>query len=995
VTDVDADAERQLDAAFDAMPDPVVLLTAIRNDDGSLLDFRHRRPNPAFCRLVDRSAEQLGVISMLELLPMLRRRGSIVRFGQTLRTGEPWRFWTPGAEPPASPRALEGVITRVDPDTLLLTLHDVSELEAERQALAEADERYRTLVASMPDRVVAVFDRDLTVRLVGGAGLARAGIASDSVIGRPMTATLPAEHAELVERVCRQALAGRHVVVPALIANGRTWRFDLAPLTAPDGTVSAGMALGLEITDQVQVEADRDRLIGELQQAQRLALLGSWRWDAGTGELWLSPQLRRLFGLAEDDATGEGLDDDVRGTWSRQLRADLETALADRRPIEVSQRVPRPGGYVQHLVIRADVVLDDQGQVAGLHGTAQDVTAHRLAQDALAESEERFRLAFDESPIGKALIDPASAGAILRVNPALCQLLGSDPDELVGTSLWDWVHPDDQARARAAFTRRRADGAITDGAITDGAITAGVMVDGAAADEVIVDGAVADEVIVDGVMADEVIVDGVMADGVMTGRVEIRLRSRRRGTVWAGVGGTTVCDVQGRPLYQLAQLEDVTARRQAEIELVRQARFDPLTGLPNRVALIEHLERLLTDPAPRLGVLFLDLDDFKTVNDSLGHVAGDRLIERVAVNLNRCLGPDDFAARWGGDEFVVVSRTAAAGRAADTLAQRIRAAIHDRVSVEGHEVSATVSIGVAFAVPGSTAEGLLRDADIAMYRAKAAGKDRWATADSGGQAGAMRRLTLASALRHAVEEDQLCLHYQPVIDLADGRMTAVEALLRWQHPERGLLGPAEFLDVAEGSALIVPVGEWAIREASRQAMTWIRKFGPLAPRVAVNVSARQLGHARLTQRVRAVLAETGLPASWLCIELTEREVVSATGSLALDLAGLHEAGVKLAVDDVGTGYAGLAYLRRFPVDVLKIDQSLTAGMGNDATDTAILISMVTLGRALGLDVIAEGVETSLQLETLIGLGCPQGQGSLWSPPVTADGIEELLVAAVR
>jgi diguanylate cyclase (GGDEF)-like protein len=399
---------------------------------------------------------------------------------------------------------------------------------------------------------------------------------------------------------------------------------------------------------------------------------------------------------------------------------------------------------------------------------------------------------------------------------------------------------------------------------------------------------------------------------------------------------------------------------------------------------------MLASGVPRVGVLFLDLDDFKTVNDSLGHVAGDLLLERVAGNLNRCLGPDDYAARWGGDEFVVVSPTATIRRSANVLAERIRAAVCKRTSVDGHEVTATVSIGVAFSGPGSTAEGLLRDADIAMYRAKAGGKDRWALADSTGQAGALRRLTLASALRHALEEDQLCLHYQPVVELATGRVTAVEALLRWQHPQRGLIGPSEFLDVAESSALIVPVGEWAVREACRQAAGWLRRFGDRTPTVAVNVSARQLGHAGLSSRVRAALADTGLPAPLLSIELTEREAVAASGSEALDLANLHDAGVRLAVDDFGTGYAGLTYLRRFPVDILKIDRSFLPGLSADPTDTAIIISLITLGHALGLDVIAEGVEHRSQVEALQALGCPQGQGSLWSPPVPADLIEPLL-----
>jgi len=450
-----------------------------------------------------------------------------------------------------------------------------------------------------------------------------------------------------------------------------------------------------------------------------------------------------------------------------------------------------------------------------------------------------------------------------------------------------------------------------------------------------------------------------------------------------------VRDVDGRPLYLLAQIEDVTARRQAESQLVRQARFDGLTGLPNRVSLIEHLRDRLA-PGTRVAVLFLDIDDFKTVNDSLGHAAGDALLERVAAQLSRCLRGDDYAARWGGDEFVVVSRGRTHPGAARALADQIRLAVAQPIRVDGHEVTATVSIGVAIGEQDSTSEGLLRDADIAMYRAKAAGKDRWAFADSTGHAGAMRRLTLGSALRHALDEGQLALHYQPVVDLVDGRLVSVEALLRWRHPDLGLLGPADFLDVAESSALIVPVGEWALRTAAFQAMDWYRRFGVRAPTVAVNVAARQLGHGHLHERVATALADSGLPASRLCLEVTEREAVAASGTAAADLAAVHRSGVLLAVDDFGTGYAGLDYLRRFPVDVLKIDQSFVQGLGNDPTDTAIIVSLISLGRALDVTVVAEGVENDTQRAMLRRLECPQGQGRLWSPPVSAERVDALI-----
>ena len=903
--------ERQR-AALDLLGVPVVLLTCLRDAPGHVADLRIDYANAAAQGLMPPLHRSSPVgRRVLELWPTLLHGEVLRRAAAVADTGTPWTFRLPTAGSGLLPEWIEGVVERLG-DGLVVWLRDVSDVQSSRAELSEAQNAYRALLEALPDRVVAVYDDELRLRFISGRAFTDRGLDRADIVGMPVLDLLPGEHRpeDLPDRL-RAALDGEHVVVPSLTApGGRIWRLDIAPLEALGPRGRSGMIVALDVTAEVAAREERDRTLWELQQAQRVARTGSWSWDAGTGRLWRSAEHERLFGSGGDEL-GE--------VWER--------LTVDGGSCDVELELPADDGGVRHLTVRAEAVVED-GEVVGVRGTTQDVTETHEARRALAESEERFRLAFDESPIGKALLapPPEHPARVLRLNRALCAILGRSAEQVIGTVLWDWVHPDDRDAARAALPGDR---------------------------------------------------------------VEVRLASGPDRQTWAALGATAVRDVGGRPMYLLAQIEDVTARREAETELVRQARFDPLTGLPNRASLLEHLDGMLTEGAP-VAVFFLDLDDFKTVNDSLGHAAGDELLERVAAQIERCVGGDDFAARWGGDEFVVVSTGHALPPATRGLADRIRLAVSEPVNVDGHELTATASLGVAIGVGGSTAEGLLRDADIAMYRAKAAGKDRWAMADQAGHAGALRRLTLASALRHALDEEQLTLHYQPVVDLVDGRIVAVEALLRWRHPQRGMLRPADFLDVAESSALIVPLGEWALRTAAFQAMEWYRRFGGRAPAVAVNVSVRQLGHGLLHERVAAALADSGLPPSRLCVELTEREAVAASGTEAADLQAVHLTGVQLAVDDFGTGYAGLNYLRRFPVDILKIDQSFVRGLGTDPTDTAIIVSLITLGRALDVTVVAEGVENEAQRAMLRRLECPQGQGRLWSPPVAAERITELL-----
>ncbi len=426
----------------------------------------------------------------------------------------------------------------------------------------------------------------------------------------------------------------------------------------------------------------------------------------------------------------------------------------------------------------------------------------------------------------------------------------------------------------------------------------------------------------------------------------------------------------------------------AERALLHQAFHDTLTGLPNRALLADRLGQTLARRERRCAeaaVLFLDIDRLKWVNDSLGHAAGDQLLVDVARRLDSVLRPGDTVARFGGDEFVVLCEDLGSAGEAITVAERLREALASPFHVRGREIGLTASIGIALASTSShdTPDALLRDADAAMYRAKERGRDRVELFDDHMRSRALARLETESTLRRAIDQQELRVHYQPVIDLTSGRATGLEALVRWQHPERGLVPPSEFIPVAEETGLIVGLGAFVLAEACTQVARWNNRRSDEPPlTVSVNLSAHQLRSPGLRELVAEALERTSLEPRLLCLEITETALVEDAESNRTALDSLKDLGVTLAVDDFGTGYSSLLYLRRFPVDMLKIDRSFVVGLDTNAEDTAIVSGVVGLAQALGLQAVAEGVETPEQAARLRGLGCPLAQGYYWSKPLT-------------
>ncbi|MCS5700012.1 EAL domain-containing protein [Cyanobium sp. FGCU-52] len=445
----------------------------------------------------------------------------------------------------------------------------------------------------------------------------------------------------------------------------------------------------------------------------------------------------------------------------------------------------------------------------------------------------------------------------------------------------------------------------------------------------------------------------------------------------------------------LRLLQAISDERQARLDASYQASHDPLTDLPNRTLVLEHLSRRIRCAGNGEGttaVLFIDIDRFKWVNDAHGHAAGDELLVHVSRILRRSVGHDDMVGRLSGDEFIVITQAASVSALA-ALARRIIEAIRQPIEVGGIELSHTASVGISFAEPHDTPSSLIENADMAMYQAKALGRGGFALFAASMREQAQQRLALEEALRHAVACGEIEPHLQPIHALANGELVGFEALARWRHPKQGLLMPDTFIGAAEDSGLIESI-DLAVLEAACGAMgRWQRLPGLGHLRISANVSARTLGAADLVERIQPILEASGILRAQLFLEITETSLVDDILSTASTIADLRQLGVRLAIDDFGTGYSSLLYLKRFPVGLLKIDRSFVANLGRDPEDEAISRAILSLARALGVEVVAEGVETDTQRNWLADLGCAYGQGHLFGRAQPIEVIERQLLQA--
>ncbi|GGY92802.1 GGDEF domain-containing protein [Streptomyces olivaceoviridis] len=591
-------------------------------------------------------------------------------------------------------------------------------------------------------------------------------------------------------------------------------------------------------------------------------------------------------------------------------------------------------GYAQALRERT---LAEQEAIAQAALRAQGVVAQ-----ALHASEARFRAVFEGAAIGIGIAD--LDGNVLQVNKALLRMFGLSEQTLRGRRVQDWVHPEDAPQMWRLY-------------------------------------------------------DELVRGDREHYHVE-KAFNRPDGTVlWTNLTVSLLRDADGDPQYQLALMEDTTERRLLNLRLRYEATHDALTGLPNRSLFFERLEKALgAGEGQRFGLCYLDLDGFKTVNDSLGHAAGDRLLVEVADRLQSCAtAPGEMVARLGGDEFVALTTGPGTERKVDELAERIMNALVTPISIDGRDLMVRGSLGIVEGPAGErTAAEVLRSADITMYRAKSAGGNRSELADPEADARAITRHGLTTALPTALERGEFFIEYQPLVHLGDGSVRGAEALVRWLHPQHGVLGPDRFIPLAEHTGLIVPLGRWVLEESIRQARAWRelhggqKAAGPL--RINVNLSPCQLSHPGLVQDTVDILERTGVTPDALCLEVTESALIGADDDLLKPLRRLAEMGVDIALDDFGTGYSNLANLRRLPVSILKLDRSFTQGMQQfpaDPVDLKIVEGIVSLAHSLDLAVTVEGVETGAQAEQLRILGCDTAQGWYYARPGPPERLHDL------
>ncbi len=628
--------------------------------------------------------------------------------------------------------------------------------------------------------------------------------------------------------------------------------------------------------------------------------------------------------------------------WQRSIHAEDQPRIAaaaarhfeSGEPFFEEYRVVKRDGSILHWHHSATLLPGAGGQPTLCIGTVTDVSGRRQIEEALRLSEKRYRTLFERNLAG--VYRSTLEGRILDCNESFARIFGyASREEVLQQAAWDfYVKPEDRQAALAKLLERQT--------LTN---------------------------------------------------YELCLKRKDGSLVWVLESENLIEGPDGRLSVIEGTTIDITERKRAEEQVKHLAFHDPLTNLPNRLLFSDRLTLAVAQAHrhnQRLAVLFLDLDRFKVINDSLGHSVGDELLRQVAERIQEYVREGDTVARLGGDEFTLLVPGISAEEDAAKIARKICEAIHDPFWIDGRELFVTTSMGVAvYPSDGHDAETLVRNADSAMYRAKEQGRDNYQLYTPAMNAKAVERLSLESRLRQAVANDELELHFQPFFDLKTTKILGAEALLRWRHPELGLIPPGEFIPIAELSGLIVPIGEWVLRTACAEARKWHEK-GFLGLTVSVNLSPRQFQQADLVSQVTSALAETGLEANKLDLEITESNAMQNAEQSINTLRGLKKQGVRISMDDFGTGYSSLNYLKRFPIDRIKLDQSFVRDLPGDKDDAAIAMAVIAMGRSLELIVIAEGVETEEQLAFLKDRDCDQLQGFLFSRPLPAEAFETFL-----
>jgi len=820
---------------------------------------------------------------------------------------------------------------------------DISAQKEAQEALATAEARHRTLIENIP---AVTYTEPLGV--TSGTATPFLSPQIEQMTGYPFACweTIPnfgdsIVHPDDQERRRRHIeetdASGEPYDIEYRIfhSNGEIlWVHNRAVrVYAPDGTPLYWQGFITDITEQKRASEAVRLSEARLQSLMKNASDTICVLDATGSITYQSSSIEHLTGFTPEEIVGKPATELIHPDDLPILGVRLfEIMSAPGVHSPVVYRALHKNGTWRSIEAIPTNLLDDPA-IEGIVLNCRDITERQEAEAILRESEERFRALVQHGSDLVSILD--QDGTIRFESPSIENILGYGLGELIGRNALELIHPDDAERVATTLATIHADQHLRDALV-------------------------------------------------------YRFRHADGGWRWLESTGRLVNGAGG--IYgAVINSRDVTERMALEAQLEYQALHDALTGLPNRTLLLDRLDQCVARAHRHhdsIAVLFIDLDDFKLVNDSLGHAAGDDVLVIAARRLRHAVREGDTVARFGGDEFVIVLGQPIAIDEVIDIANRIAVTLSEPFQIDGRELQVAASIGIALTTgEHANRDELLRHADIALYRAKGKGKNTYDIFDEAMHDAVLQRIELGASLRRAIDRSEFSLHYQPIVSLATGDVVGVEALVRWQHPERGMVSPAAFIPVAEETGLILPLGAWILRTACEQGRRWLDASGGGGGfTLCVNLSSRQFAQPELVQQIATVLAETCFPAERLALEITETDAMGDAEGTVRRLEELKALGVQLAVDDFGTGYSSLAYLKQFPVDVLKIDRSFVSGAGVADADTAIVAAMISLARALGLRVVAEGVETSEQLARLRDLDCDEAQGYHFSRPLPAEEI---------
>ncbi|MDQ3027940.1 MAG: EAL domain-containing protein [Pseudomonadota bacterium] len=829
-------------------------------------------------------------------------------------------------------------------------LRAIARTRSEALALAQRATRdLRTQLSFTQQLIEAipnpVFFKDATGRYLGcnRAFEGYIGVERDQLIGKTVVDIAPTDIADRAEAFDNELLEqpGTQVyessVVDVRDGTRRDVLFNKATFFDPSGAVAGLVGVIVDITQRKQLEANTRESHERLRAVIHAAPMAIIARDIGTVIRMWNPAAERMFGWTEEEVlnTQTSLVPDSLLEMTTKLRQRAEAG--ETIVIEDTQRVRRDG-HVLDVTLSIAPIHDADGEVRGTMVTIADISRRKQAERALRESESHLRLAMEAAQMGMWYWECETDR--FHYSDGLPVLFGMAPDAppVPYGDMKARLHPED---------RELFDATVRHAVKQGGDLQMDYRV--------------------------------VWPDGTVH---------------WVANRAQVHRGADGRAVRMVGVAMDISDRKTAEQRVAHMAHHDALTGLPNRVLLRDRIGQAIAQAhrnTTQLAVLFIDLDRFKTINDSLGHQLGDRLLQSVASRILVCVREGDTVSRVGGDEFVIVIPELESSADASVVAAKILEVLAASFHLHGNDLHVAASIGISlYPGDGGDAETLMRNADTAMYHAKDSGRANFQFFTQHMNVAAQQRLSLENALRRALENAEFEVHYQPLFDLRDRSITGFEALVRWSPPGGPLVMPAEFIAAAEESGLIVPIGEFVLREALRQAKTWQAAGRPLG--ISVNVSANQLSRSSFVERLRRTLQETGVDPRLVELEVTEGVIIEGASEARQAIDQIAALGVGIAIDDFGTGYSGLAYLKRLPIDTVKIDQSFVRDLTVDPDDAAIVTAIVAMARSLGVDVVAEGVETEEQLAALQRLGCHRGQGYLLARPMTSAAVTRLLQA---